>query len=422
MSLPSVIEIHPLESPAPARLRVPGSKSITNRALLRAALADGEVTLRGALWSEDTQVMIACLEQLGLSPLASPDPRELGNRTLRVRGKAGALRAGGVESDPLSLYVANAGTAARGLAALLCLGSGCYRLHGTDRMHERPQQGLLRALRELGYRIDAQHDRLPLVVHGAGPRRGSCEVDIEKSSQFASALLLCADHGGWQVRVVGESGDDSPYVRMTRELVASFPSHGGEFAVEMDSSSGSYLQAARLLFPEASIEIEDWPTSDWQVDSRFPGCLAQGRPLSRIHDLGDSIMTAIVLAPLAAQPTRFVDLGRLRLQECERVSALRTELSKCGASVVETGDSLEITPSSLHGAEIDTYEDHRMAMCFATLGLKVAGMRIRDPECVRKTFPGFYRKLAAPAPHGLGARISDPASGRTLSPEELTLE
>jgi 3-phosphoshikimate 1-carboxyvinyltransferase len=421
MSLPSVIEIHPLESPAPARLRVPGSKSITNRALIRAVLARGEVTLHGALWSEDTQSMVACLEALGLSPGVEPDPEEPGNRTIRLRGQGGALPAGGTESDPLSLYVANAGTTARGLAALLCLGSGCYRLHGTPRMHERPQQGLVRALRELGYRIDSENERLPLVVHGSGARPGSCEVDIEKSSQFASALLLCADHGGWEVRVVGESGDDSPYVKMTRELVSVFPSGGGEFAVEMDSSSGSYLQAARFLFPESDIEILDWPSSDWQVDSRFPSFLPQAQPLSRIHDLGDSIMTAIVLAPLGSQPARFDDLGRLRVQECERVVALRTELTKCGANVVETGDSLQVSPSALHGADIDTYEDHRMAMCFAILGLKVPGIRIRDPECVRKTFPGFYQKLAAPPPHGLGAQISDAATGRDLSLEELAL-
>ena len=126
-------------------------------------------------------------------------------------------------------------------------------------------------------------------------------------------------------------------------------------------------------------------------------------------------MTAVVLAPFLVEPVRFTDLGRLRVQECERVAALRTELTKCGAKVVEEGDTLTVFPSQLHGAEIETYGDHRMAMCFAILGLKVPGIRLQNPACVKKTFPNFFQKLAAPAPHGLGAAILDGSSGRALS-------
>jgi 3-phosphoshikimate 1-carboxyvinyltransferase len=129
-------------------------------------------------------------------------------------------------------------------------------------------------------------------------------------------------------------------------------------------------------------------------------------------------MTAIVLAPFAKSSARFTDLGRLRVQECERVVALRTELTKCGAKVIETGDTLEIFPSQLHGAEIETYNDHRMAMCFAILGLKIPGIKIKNPACVKKTFPNFFQKLATAPPHGLGATILD-ASGRRLAHEEL---
>jgi 3-phosphoshikimate 1-carboxyvinyltransferase len=136
-------------------------------------------------------------------------------------------------------------------------------------------------------------------------------------------------------------------------------------------------------------------------------------------DLGDSIMTAIVMAPLLPQPSRFVDLGRLRVQESERVAALRVELTKCGARVVEAGDTLEVFPSELHGAEIDTYDDHRIAMCFATLGLKVPGMRIRNPNCVDKTFPNFFAKLAAPRPDGIGATVLDAKTGQALSGDAL---
>ena len=130
-------------------------------------------------------------------------------------------------------------------------------------------------------------------------------------------------------------------------------------------------------------------------------------------------MTMIALAPLFAVPVQFTDLGRLRVQECERVVALRTELTKCGAKVIETGDTLEVFPSPLHGAEIETYDDHRMAMCFAVLGLKVPGIKLRHPACVKKTFPNFFQKLAAAPPHGLGATIRDARTRRKLSHDEL---
>jgi 3-phosphoshikimate 1-carboxyvinyltransferase len=130
-------------------------------------------------------------------------------------------------------------------------------------------------------------------------------------------------------------------------------------------------------------------------------------------------MTAIVLAPFAGYPVRFTELGRLRVQECERVRALRTELTKCGARVEEEGDTLTVYPTPLHGAEIETYNDHRMAMCFATLGLQVPGMKIRNPSCVKKTFPNFFQKLAAAAPHGIGASIREAQSARRLGPDEL---
>ena len=129
-------------------------------------------------------------------------------------------------------------------------------------------------------------------------------------------------------------------------------------------------------------------------------------------------MTAIAIAPLARRQTEFTELGRLRVQECERVVAMRTELTKCGAAIDESGDTLTVQPGALHGAEVDTYEDHRMAMCFATLGLKVPGIRIKNPACVRKTFPTFFQKLAAPVPLGLGATVRD-GNGNELKPEQL---
>jgi 3-phosphoshikimate 1-carboxyvinyltransferase len=453
--LPPLVEIVPLDKPVRAEITVPGSKSITNRALILAALAEGETTLQGALWSEDTQVMVECLQELGYMVNVTPDPNETCNRTITVYGLGGRVPRGGTVEQPLELFVGNAGTAARFLAATVCLGEGVYRLHGVPRMHERPQSALFQALRQLGYRIDSPNDKLPALVHGAGPKPGAkCTVSIEESSQFASALLLGAGVGKWIVGVVGVNAEESPYVVMTSELMDAFPHHGGRFQIEPDASSGSYFWGASWLLGanefaalikgvteapdtvarrdkavelfehgQTHIKVADWPDSGWQLDADFRTfvgftVLSLAVEISRARDLADSIMTAIVLSPFAKSATRFTDLGRLRVQECERVVALRTELTKCGAKVIEEGDTLTVYPSQLHGAEIETYNDHRMAMCFAILGLKVPGIKIKNPACVRKTFPNFFQKLAAAPPHGLGATLLD-ASGRKLSHDEL---
>jgi 3-phosphoshikimate 1-carboxyvinyltransferase len=454
MPLPDLIEIVPLSAPVHAEITVPGSKSITNRALVLAALADGEVTLTGALWSEDTQVMVDCLQRLGFDVRVEQDANEFCNRTITVRGRGGEIPKAGTAEQPLELFVGNAGTAARFLAAMVCLGQGVYRLSGVPRMHERPQAALFSALRELGYRVDASGDKLPAVIHGTGPRAAKCRVSIEKSSQFASALLLAAAHGQWQIEIAGENADESPYVAMTSKLIEVFPQAGARFRIEPDASSGSYFWGADWVLdrdkhaefmrelgknPDHEVQktvaqdffrrgntrvrVADWPDSGWQLDADFTTFVRKHVPslaveISRKNDLADSIMTAIALAPFSESYVRFTDLGRLRVQECERVVALRTELTKCGAKVIETGDTLEVFPSKLHGAEIETYDDHRMAMCFAVLGLKV----LRHPACVKKTFPNFFQKLAAAPPHGLGVTILDGHTGRKLSHDELFAE
>ena len=442
MALPDLIEIVPLDKPVRAEITVPGSKSITNRALILAALADGEVTLEGALWSEDTQIMVECLQELGFMVNVAPDPDEVCNRTITVYGQGGKVPGGGTIENPLELFVGNAGTAARFLAALVCLGTGVYRLHGVSRMHERPQAALFQALRELGYRVDSPNDKLPATIFGSSRRESAqtsksemsqsrltsaATVSIEESSQFASALILCMPWGGWEVGILDSNPEEQSYVEMTNKVINEFPQAGGQFRIEPDASSGSYFWAVQALPSPMSdlkfdVTVANWPKSDWQIDAAFPQFLPLPKVLSRKTDLGDSIMAAIVLAPFKKQPTRFVDLARLRIQECERVVALRTELTKCGAKVVEEGDTLTVYPSKLHGAEIETYNDHRMAMCFAILGLKVPGIKIKNPECVKKTFPNFFQKLAAPLPKGLGAEIWEIKNGqrtRKLSGEDL---
>ena len=465
--LPKVIEILPVDKPVRAEITVPGSKSITNRALVLGALGEGETALYGALWSEDTQVMVECLQELGFMVNVAPDPHESCNRTITIYGKGGVVPRGGTPDQPLELFVGNAGTTARFLTALVCLGQGAYRLHGVPRMHERPQAALFQGLRALGYRIEAPNEKLPAVVHGAGARPGRCVVSIEESSQFASALILCSVKGRWQIEISGDNVEESPYVVMTYKLLATFPHLGGGLQIEPDASSASYFLAAGQLLPapkragdslvsvltaqQGDISIARWPETDWQVDRRFPevvdrnAALRKGLefhrspelhadltndyhgafenpPISRRCDLGDSIMTAMVLAPFALEAIAFTELGRLRVQECERVAAMRTELTKCGIKVVEAGDTLTVYPSQPHGAEIETYNDHRIAMCFATLGLKIPGVRIKNPSCVKKTFPNFLEKLSTPPPNGLGATILDAATRRVLSGGELLAE
>ena len=495
MAIPELIEIVPLEKPVRAEITVPGSKSITNRALILATLADGETILRGALWSEDTQIMVECLQELGFMVNVETDPAETCNRTITVYGTGGAVPPGGTETQPLDLFVGNAGTAARFLAPFLCLGSGVYRLHGVKRMHERPQAALFSALRELGYRVESENgnDKLPVKIFG-GRSRGDetqtkeesqrlltssptkkCRVSIEESSQFASALLLSSKIGGWEIEIVGENAEESPYVVMTSKLMEVFPKQGGTFQIEPDASSGSYFWAVNYLYANKEIKkilksegkstspvsVRSWPySSGFQIDSKFvdrisflarisreveedndakddlnwrdklrnEAAQSPAPPMtrhSRRDDLGDSIMTLITVVGTGFNEIQFfTDLGRLRLQETERVRALHDELRKCGAKVEEdkANDTLTVWPSTLHGAEIETYNDHRMAMCFAILGLKVTGIKIKKPACVKKTFPNFFQKLAAAPPHGLGAEIWEIKNGqrtRKLSGEDL---
>jgi 3-phosphoshikimate 1-carboxyvinyltransferase len=258
---------------------------------------------------------------------------------------------------------------------------------------------------------------------------------------------------------------------MTEKLIEVFPWSGGSFQIEPDASSGSYFLAARELAPSfkgmerseqygvevqternSSIEVSVWPRSGLQADQWFEEFLSLGllfhsvrkvgkqgelatkaaaeaavkdlriSRVSRKTDLADSIMTAIILVAgigerftWYGERVDFTDLGRLRVQECERVVALRTELTKCGAKVIEEGDTLTVYPAKpgeLHGAEIETYNDHRMAMCFAILGLKVPGIRLKNPACVKKTFPNFFQKLAAAPPNGLGVEIWEVKDGK----------
>ncbi|CAJ1333200.1 unnamed protein product, partial [Effrenium voratum] len=470
MPLPELIEIVPFSA---EQLRSFRWKKAEIMAIVLAALGKGEVVLKGSLWSEDTEAMVDCMKRLGIKVDVAPDPVLDANRTITIQGCDGKIPPGGTEQAPIELFVANAGTAARFLSAMVCLGSGVYRLSGVPRMHERPQKELIEALRALGYRVDTPNNKLPALFFGKGPLHGAVTVSVQDSSQFASALLLSSRAGGWDVSVPPDANpDELPYVEMTRELLKSFPHEGGDFQIEADASSASYFHAVNALFGKIQpvrVLACQAPKCDggtgWQIDAEFPRLAPLNEKMysarqqaaecwkgffyfvsrcllghERIHDpyiisrknqLGDSIMTAITISGLADGPYAFIQLGVLRKQECERVKALYDELRKCNFRVIESGDTLEVLPirdeAEPGNARIKTYHDHRMAMCFATLGLAVPGLKIEDPSCVRKTVPSFFQILAAPPPKGLGVEIweCDQVTGervrRLQSPEDFVI-
>jgi 3-phosphoshikimate 1-carboxyvinyltransferase len=394
--LPDMLEIQPLVKPPNCTITVPGSKSITNRALILAALSDKKCVLRGALWADDTQLMVEALWELDFDVEVEPDLVEECNRTITVFGRGGKI-----PKHKAELYVGNAGTAARFLTALVCLGHGEYRIYGDERMHERPMGELFDALRRWGAEIEAEDDRLPAVVHIDQLRPKPITLTTKDSTQFASAMMLIERAAGAKGCISFQDAPDGyGYIAMTNRLVMAFDP---DFRIEPDLSSASYFVAAAHLCG-GNIEIADWPGESLQIDGKFPEFLRRlsraettgAIKVSRERDLGDSILTLAIVALFGTTPLEIVDAGRLRVQETDRIRAMVTELQRVAAKVEEREDGFTVWPAEpgqLHGADIETYNDHRMAMCFAVLGLKVPGIRIKNPGCVSKTFPNFFQKL-----------------------------
>ncbi len=389
MSLPRLIEILPVTGPLNAEVVVPGSKSMTNRALIIAAQAVGYTTIRGALWSDDTQVMVECLQKLGIGIETFEDETVPSNRTFRVLGWGGKVPVREAE-----LYVGNAGTTARFITAFCALSEGSYRIYGTPRMHQRPMEQLFRILSGWGIQFEFEEQAGHLPIRMSVPKElqmpSTVTVDLSKSSQFASALELIRPHFGFTIQP--EGFDDDGYYQLTKAM-ARKPS--SEITIEPDASSATYFWAAASLFPGSDVRIKNWPSTSLQLDSKFAE-MVKFKPmkLSRRTDLGDSVMMAAVLGSLWPRGFSVTDAGRLREQETDRLAALEKELNKCGGKVKAWPTWLEISAvPELHGAEIETYDDHRMAMAFSILGLKVPGMVIRNAQCVTKTLPNFYELL-----------------------------
>jgi 3-phosphoshikimate 1-carboxyvinyltransferase len=423
------LEIKPVTSPIQGRIRPPGSKSITNRALVCAALADGESTLTGALDSEDTQVMIESLGRLGIEVAT----RDAGT-TLVVSGTGGGIPV--LEAD---LFCANSGTTIRFLTALTTLGHGSFRLDGIERMHERPIGDLLNGLQQLGARIVSENDNdcPPVVVHANGLRGGTATVRGDISSQFLSGVLMASPAAASDVELIIDGTLVSqPYVTMTLAVMQAFginvqtdsklarfaiePQLYGarEYAIEPDASAASYFWAAAAI-TGGEVTVEGLSAESLQGDVAFVDCLEQmgcevrreadsitvvGRPLKGItvdmNAISDTVQTLAVVALFADGPTTIRNVGHIRHKETDRLSAVATELRKLGAQVDEQPDGLTIGPSTPTAATIDTYRDHRMAMSFALAGLKIPGVRINDPRCVEKTYPKFFDDLAKVARGG----------------------
>ncbi len=425
----SSIEIQPVTAPLDASIRPPGSKSLTNRALVCAALAKGTSHLSGALDSEDTRVMIDALGALGITIVENHD-----RQIVRVTGCAGTIPASSAD-----LYIANSGTTVRFLTALVSLGHGTYRLHGTPRMHERPIQDLLDALGRLGVRAESEMGTgcPPVIVRADGLRLDKASIRGDVSSQFLSALLLAApcatdsnDASTVEIEIVGKLVS-KPYVAMTLAVMRAFEAQvasapdlaafeielrgyrATDYEIEPDASAASYLWAAAAI-AGGRVRVEGLTEHSLQGDVGFCRCLAQmgclvayqregitvqGNPLRGIdvdmNAISDTVQTLAAVALFADSPTQIRGVGHIRHKETDRISALATELRKLGAEVEERPDGLKIVPRPLHGARIDTYNDHRMAMSMALPGLKIPGVIISDPGCTAKTYPRFFDDLAS---------------------------
>jgi 3-phosphoshikimate 1-carboxyvinyltransferase len=409
MPLPDLLPIQPFTRPARGEVTLPGSKSITNRALLLAALCDAPVTLTGALFSEDTHLMADALRKLGFTVEA--DERAL---TLRVANQTNGFSAG---DQPVELFVGLAGTAARFLTAFCAAAPrGVYHIDGVPQMRKRPMKPLIDALRTLGADVlcTGEEGFFPLEIRARGLRGGHVSLDASESSQLLSALLMVAPRATSPIEVSLIGTVRESFVTMTRRLMAEFgvpaiaPARyvsPGTYAIEPDATAASYFQALPLATGgEIRLPGLRPPGTGLQGDSAFAEVLARvGRsPRNEdFHEISDTFLTLAALAPLLDGPTRITGIAHTRKQETDRVAGAARELKKLGQEVVEEHDALTITPRPLtSGVEIETYGDHRFAMSFAILGchdLHGDGrpwLSIRNPACCAKTFPNFFDVLA----------------------------
>lgn len=446
------LPIIPITHPLNATVRVPGSKSLTNRALAIAALADGPTTLTNTLASDDANYFIEALKTLGFyvtannqtTPHLRPEATVKWEQpNITVQGLNGHIPA-----TTANLFIGNAGTAARFLTPFVALGNGDYVIDGNARMRERPIQDLLDALDQLDVNAESPTGCPPVRVLATGLPGGHTRVKGDVSSQFLSGLLLVAPYARlpMEIEVVGDL-NSKPYVDMTLAIMADFgvtveregyqrfsiaPQHYralGEYAIESDASAASYFFAAPAVCG-GSVRVENISRKSKQGDVAFVDVLAQmgcevieennsiivraqhasrersGLSLSKaaqskgvplhgvdvdLRDIPDTAQTLAAIAPFASSPTTIRGIASARVKETDRVAATCTELRRLGVTVEEYPDGLKIYPcDNIQPATIQTYDDHRMAMAFTLIGLRAEGVVIENPGCVSKTFPTYF--------------------------------
>ena len=401
---------------------VPGSKSYTNRALITAALATGESVIKNPLLSEDTQIMISCLREIGIDVKSVPE-----ENAVLVKGCEGAIPV-----ERVRLFAGNAGTVMRFITATLTIGKGQYKTDGIERMRQRPIQQLIDALNQLGADVVSIDGTgyPPVLINASGLKGGRVEISGDISSQYISAILLAAPYAKSDVSVVViDDLASKNYVDMTIDVMNKFgvdverdsyrefyvksgqTYKGCEYIVEPDASGASYFFAAAAI-AGGRVRVEGLGESSLQGDIKFVdilkemGCSVkkssdwlevEGGALRGVdvdmNDTPDVVQTLASVAVFAEGNTRIRNVSNLRYKETDRITAIVNELKKVGVEVKEFDDGIEIIPSPPHSAEISTYNDHRMAMSFALLGLRVEGIKIKNPECVEKTFPDFFERL-----------------------------
>ena len=428
-----VITITPPARPFKASPRIAGSKSITNRALPLAAMANGTSTLTGVLFADDTLRMIESLQKLGFALTV-----DRSGQSISIEGLGGKIPNASAE-----LFCGNSGTTIRFLAALCAAAEGQYVLDGVERMRQRPIGELVEALRAIGAAADyVGQSGFPPVRVGGGLAGGTCRFSASQSSQYISAILMAAPlaRNAVNVELIAPVTSE-PYVRMTLAMMQQFgvstqtartadnsaanrvihiPNGGGykarQYAIEPDASNASYFLAAAAICPGSQVTIHGLGRDSLQGDVLFADVLRQmganmmmesdaihlggGRNLTGItvnmNGIPDMVQTLAVVALFAQGPTRIFNVGNLRVKETDRLAALEKELTKLGAVVSTTMDSIVIDPPDKpNGARISTYDDHRMAMAFAVAATRIAGIEIENPQCAAKTYPEFFKDFQA---------------------------
>lgn len=411
-----------LKGHVPLTVTVPGSKSITNRALLLAALGNKTCRLTGVLFSEDSRAFLSCLKELGfLVEINEPE------KIVCIKGENGKI-----PNRNASINVRSAGTAARFLTVMLAFAGGHYRLDSSEQMKKRPMEPLLGELRRAGVQITCleQEGHFPFVIDSEKPKIKEITIDTNISSQFASALMMAASllPEGLAVHLAGERSNGA-YIQMTQAMLKQFgvlfkregrecrilagQNYGlEEYAIEPDMSAACYFFAMAALLNRRITVSGTHEEASLQGDKKFLevlrrlGCrvedTAEGIMVSGVShypgltvnmkDFSDQTLTMAALAVYADSSTRIEQVGHIRMQECDRISAIVTELNRLGIQCRELAecDGIEIIPGQVVPARVETYEDHRVAMAFTLVGLRSEGVVIKDPLCCRKTFENYF--------------------------------